>query len=357
MHPRGANAFAGSDGTFAKRNDLRFWRSAAHGDRSSRLRNLRKLAFLPIISAAVLFTAQSFVTRVQYFNVVSGTHPASMPIATTIEKFVRSTLGFAPAAPPTVYDAEMQMSSAALLNRWNPLIEMASRRFGVPQAWIRSVMRMESGGRTMSSATMPITSHAGAMGLMQVMPGTYQEMRAQYRLGANAYDPHDNVFAAAAYLRWLSARYGFPAMFAAYNDGPGHFEDRMAHGETLPTETRTYVSRIAATLGVATDFAGGALHGREVTLTRPNGDTVAVEASAVASVRAAMPGEYAPGVNAVLTVGRERQGVRETVAAVEAALHGRGDDTRIVKGSALHHLRLAQFAHIKRISVSYSLRG
>jgi len=328
-----------------------------HDDWSSRFRNLAKFAILPVISAAVLFAGQSFVTRVQYFNVVSASHPASAPIAATIEKFMRSTFGLAPAAPPSVYDAEMQLSAGALLNRWNPLIETASKRFGVPPAWIRTVMRMESGGRTMSSATMPITSHAGAMGLMQVMPGTYQEMRAQYRLGADAYDPHDNVFAAAAYLRWLSARYGFPAMFAAYNDGPGHFEDRIAHGETLPAETRTYVSRIAATLGISTDLAGGAGHGSEVRFTRPNGDTVTVDAFAVASVRAALPGEYVPGVNTVITVGRERQGVRESVASVEAALHGRASDTRLAKGSALHHLRLAQFAHVKRISVSYSLRG
>jgi len=357
MRMDGANAFAACDRAPAKRNDLRFWQSATHGDWSSRLRNAGKLVFLPVISATVLFAAQSFVTRVQYFNVVSTSHPASAPIAATIEKFVRSTFGFAPAAPPVAYDAEMQMSASTLLNRWNPLIEAASKRFGVPQAWVRTVMRMESGGRTMSSATMPITSRAGAMGLMQVMPGTYQEMRAQYRLGANAYDPHDNVFAGVAYLRWLNARYGFPAMFAAYNDGPGHFEDRIAHGEALPAETQTYVSRIASTLGVSTDLAGGAMRGREVKLTRPNGDTVAVEASAVAAIRAALPGEYAPGVNTVITVGRERQGVRESVASVEAALHGRGSDTRFSKGSALHHLRLAQFARVKRISVSYSLRG
>ena len=357
MRPRGANIIAAHDGASAKRNDLRFWRAAPHGEWSSRLRNLSKLAVLPVISAAVLFTAQGFVTRVQYFNVVSASRPASAPIAATIEKFVRSTFGFAPAAPPTVYDAEMQMSASALLDRWNPLIESASKRFGVPQAWVRTVMRLESGGRTMSSATMPITSRAGAMGLMQVMPGTYQEMRAQYRLGANAYDPHDNVFAGVAYLRWLNARYGFPAMFAVYNDGPGHFEDRIAHGESLPAETQTYVSRIASTLGVTAGYAGGLLHGREVKLTRPNGDIVAVEASAVASVHAALPGEYAPGVNTVITVGRERQGVRESVASVEAALQRRGAGTRLARGSALHHLRLAQFAHIKRISVSYSLRG
>ena len=44
------------------------------------------------------------------------------------------------------------------------------------------------------------------MGIMQLMPGTYQEMAAQYRLGSDPFDPHDNIFAAAGYLRWLKSQ-------------------------------------------------------------------------------------------------------------------------------------------------------
>jgi soluble lytic murein transglycosylase-like protein len=334
-------------------HDLRFWRATTPGDWRSRILGMSKLALMPVIAAAIFYSCQGFVSRVQYFNLVaSNPHPA--PLAVTVEKFVRRTFGFATAAPSSAYEVETQMGSVALLNRWNPLVELASKRFGVPQAWIRAVMRMESGGRTMSSEAQPITSHAGAMGLMQVMPGTYREMRAQFGLGANAYDPHDNVFAGVAYLRWLHGKYGFPAMFAVYNDGPGHFEDRRAHGAALPAETQNYVNRIAATLGSDTTASRGA---RTVSFTRPSGERIIVAASSISSVRAALPGEYTADVNAVITMGKERQGVRESISSVNAALHKRGALLRFAGRSAQHHFRLAEFDRTKRVTTSYSLGG
>ncbi|MGD0192863.1 MAG: lytic transglycosylase domain-containing protein [Rhizomicrobium sp.] len=297
-----------------------------------------RLAILPLIAAGVLMAGQTFIGRVQYFDAVSTSHP--MPFVAAIEKFVYAARGVAPSPRPSAYDAEMQMSRSALLDRWNPLIEAASRQFGIPQSWIRTVMRMESAGRTMSSVTQPITSRAGAMGLMQVMPGTYAEMRQQYRLGRNAYDPHDNVYAGAAYLRWLHGKYGFPAMFAAYNDGPGHLEQHMQHGETLPDETRNYLNRISAILGGGPARFG---RGRTVLLTRPNGEPVLIAAADVATVRPALPGEYAPLVRAVITVGREHQGVRENAAEVEAALS--------------RPVHMAEIERPRRISVSYLTRS
>lgn len=78
--------------------------------------------------------------------------------------------------------------------RWTPLIREASRRFHVPEAWIAAVMRAESGGRTHLDGR-PIVSRAGAMGLMQVMPGTYAAMRRRYGLGSDPHDPRDNIMA------------------------------------------------------------------------------------------------------------------------------------------------------------------
>ncbi|HEY2444701.1 MAG TPA: lytic transglycosylase domain-containing protein, partial [Rhizomicrobium sp.] len=119
------------------------------------------------------------------------------------------------------------MGFGALMSRWNPLVGEAAQRFHVPENWIRIVMQVESGGRTMSAEDRPITSSAGAMGLMQLMPSTYNDMRADYRLGPDPYAPRDNVMAGAAYLRWLESKYGYPAMFAAYTDGPGNLEARL----------------------------------------------------------------------------------------------------------------------------------
>src|SRR5271170_8024049 len=79
----------------------------------------------------------------------------------------------------------------ASIDRWAPYIAEASQRFGVPQSWIRTVMQTESGGYATLDG-QPITSPAGAMGLMQVMPSTYATLRDRYQLGADAYDPHNN---------------------------------------------------------------------------------------------------------------------------------------------------------------------
>jgi hypothetical protein len=119
----------------------------------------------------------------------------------------------------------------------------ASRRFGVPEGWIRAVMHVESGGKPRAR------SSKAAMGLMQIMPKTWAELRARYRLGADPYDPHDNILAGAAYIRELHDRYGAPGFLAAYNAGPRRYEHHLAMGRPLPDETRTYVATLAPLIG------------------------------------------------------------------------------------------------------------
>lgn len=123
-------------------------------------------------------------------------------------------------------------------------VSEASRRFGVPENWIRSVMRVESAGRTAA------VSHAGAMGLMQVMPGTYAELRSRYGLGADPFDVRDNVMAGTAYLREMFDRYGAPGFLAAYNAGPGRWEEHLAGRRALPGETVGYLAKLAPMLDV-----------------------------------------------------------------------------------------------------------
>jgi hypothetical protein len=215
---------------------------------------------------------------------------------------------------PSVYDEERRMSPAQLLNRWDGFVAEASQRFHVPKAWIRAVMRQESGGRTMLARDRPIVSSAGAIGLMQVLPATYNQMAQAHKLGSDPANARDNILAGTAYLRWLHQRYGYPRMFAAYNAGPG----RVEQGGRLPAETRAYISGIAVTLRVA---KGG---DDMLNFTRPDGQTVKVDPARVAAIRAPLPGEYAPGVKAVLTVGRRRQAVREDVRVATAAIRATG---------------------------------
>ena len=128
-------------------------------------------------------------------------------------------------------------------DRWARHIADASVRFGVPEAWIRRVMRAESGGRTTLHGS-PIVSRAGAIGLMQLMPGTWRDMRALLGLGSDPQEPRDNIMAGTAYLRVMYDRFGYPGLFAAYNAGPARYAGHLATGRRLPAETVAYVAEV-----------------------------------------------------------------------------------------------------------------
>ncbi|NGO54524.1 lytic transglycosylase domain-containing protein [Allomesorhizobium camelthorni] len=129
------------------------------------------------------------------------------------------------------------------LRRWQAFVSEASGRFGIPEGWIYAVMDAESNGETMLEGR-PIKSHAGAMGLMQVMPGTWRDMRFEHGLGADPHVPRDNILAGTAYLRAMYDRFGFPGLFAAYNAGPGRYEEHLQKGRPLPKETLSYIKAL-----------------------------------------------------------------------------------------------------------------
>jgi D-alanyl-D-alanine carboxypeptidase len=131
---------------------------------------------------------------------------------------------------------------------WRPYIAEASNRFAVPETWIREVMRQESGGSEYVGGTL-ITSPKGAMGLMQVMPETYEEMRGRYDLAADPYHPRNNILAGTAYIREMYDRFGSPGFLAAYNAGPSRLEDYLYRGFPLFGETVAYVAAVAPRLG------------------------------------------------------------------------------------------------------------
>jgi soluble lytic murein transglycosylase-like protein len=149
-------------------------------------------------------------------------------------------VGAPASAQPTTARPAVHVVSATDLAAF---VAEASRRFGIPAAWIRTVMHAESFGDVRA------ISPKGAMGLMQITPDTWTALRQRYHFGADPYDVHDNVLAGAAYLRELHDRYGIPGFLAAYNAGPARWEDYLATGRLLPAETRAYLVRLAPIVG------------------------------------------------------------------------------------------------------------
>lgn len=123
-------------------------------------------------------------------------------------------------------------------------IAEASRRFAVPVQLVCAVIQVESSGKAHA------VSSRGALGLMQIMPGTWVDLSARYNLGIDPFDPHDNIFAGAAYLREMLDRFGSDGFLAAYNAGPKRYEEHLTTGRALPEETLAYLNKLEPLTGI-----------------------------------------------------------------------------------------------------------
>lgn len=128
------------------------------------------------------------------------------------------------------------------IDRFAEFIAEASARFAIPASWIRAVMLIESGGDQRAA------SPRGALGLMQLMPGTWVDLSARYELGLDPFYPHDNVMAGTAYLKEMHDRFGSAGFLAAYHAGPARYEQHLAIGKPLPQDTIAYVAAVTSVL-------------------------------------------------------------------------------------------------------------
>jgi len=224
--------------------------------RFKRLAGFRGRCALACLAAA-LVTAAPAAAREPAKGSVPGTaaalgHGSPAP-AVRPEESARSPVERA-AAQRRVSAGPRPLPGVDPVARWRPFVAEASRRFGVPAAWIERVIRAESGGRAVLGGR-PVTSRAGAMGLMQLMPRTWAEMRSAHGLGSDPYDPRDNILAGAAYLAWLYRRFGYPGLFGAYNAGPGRYAAWLSGRGALPDETRAYLAQVGASPALPHLFA------------------------------------------------------------------------------------------------------
>lgn len=167
---------------------------------------------------------------------------ATAPVVATVTALV------CPIAPLPFFEGVACAQNASRgepADRLAEFIAEASERFVVPACWIRAVMQIESGGDERA------TSPRGAIGLMQIMPRTWAELTARYGLGNNPFDAHANILAGAAYLKEMRDRFGPEGFLAAYHAGPLRYEQHLAAGRPLPTETLAYVAAVSSLLGPA----------------------------------------------------------------------------------------------------------
>lgn len=135
------------------------------------------------------------------------------------------------------YDAiSLKKSVKERINSYCDIISEASQRYGVPEYMIKAIIDQESRG--IYNAQSP----AGALGLMQLMPGTANDLGVTDRT-----DPYQNIMGGTKHLAWLNKTYGsgnWERTLIAYNWGQGNLINKYDQNGWLPEETRKYIPSV-----------------------------------------------------------------------------------------------------------------
>ena len=197
----------------------------------------RKVVFQTSAGATALPTRQLAGTRVLrgavYRFVKDGVvhytnlRPRGASASTLLFSYVETC--FACGSLPGVNFGTLQLNTLSFASE----IHSASQLYGVDEAVVRAIIHAESAYRPNA------LSHAGAQGLMQLIPATASRFGV-----SNAFDPAQNIRGGVQYLAWLMKRYSsnLTLVAAAYNAGEGAVD---RNGGVPPySETRRYVQRV-----------------------------------------------------------------------------------------------------------------
>ncbi|HUF24128.1 MAG TPA: lytic transglycosylase domain-containing protein [Vicinamibacterales bacterium] len=207
---------------------------------------------------------QRLSPRVLVLTAVAGLLPALVPVVSAQSlpanfSYSRSEngtplisgTGFVTSAPPVRRPRATQFDA---------LITQHAEANGLSPVLVRAVIQTESAFNPRA------VSHVGAMGLMQLMPGTARELGV-----VDPFDPDDNIRGGTKYLRTLLDRFDGNVEFAlaAYNAGPGAVE--RYDGIPPYRETRNYVAKLSNMIKGVKTITRGSMTIYEVTEATPDG--------------------------------------------------------------------------------------
>lgn len=197
-------------------------------------------------------------------------NPNVVQAQSAINAKTQSTTGTSFAS--VLQNVQKQKTMPAGAAKYDAIFEEASRTYGVSKSLLIAVAKAESNFNPND------VSHAGASGIMQLMPGTAKSLGVK-----NVFDPYENIMGGAKLLRDNIKSFGsVPLALAAYNAGPGAV--KKYNGVPPYKETQNYVKKIMADLGDSAYNVKSNYFGQGTTVNSYNSSASSLSANGISAL-------------------------------------------------------------------------